>query len=459
MTTTDARTLPLDAIRVGDNVRRQVGDVSELADSIRAVGLLQPLVVRLGADDVPELVAGHRRLEALRLLGETEAPIAWTHPSAGTAEEVAAAKVAAQLVENLQREDLTVTEEAAALADLVALLGSQKAAADAVGRSKAHVSKRLRIAGLAPDVAALVDAGTFTADDAYELAKLDTERQTSVAVGVAKRLADGVNPATARARIAEAVREVDRAADDRKAAKAAEASGEFGEGVRVVALPDVPADALTLEGFAGLAIPSDEHEGEPCHLVVVGHHRSWVDETTAEAWCADPARHEDDGESELKTMRTKDDAAAEERRAAAAAQRDEQRRRTEAFDAAAAAHAAAITDRYGVLRALSLHTLSEGVYSRGPTSELVEALTVAGVDLPEDTRANDWDDAPELTAAVEDALTGGATNAELYRAASYVALRAAGWTAALDDTELEPVDAAIFDALGADPDEFTKEAK
>jgi ParB/RepB/Spo0J family partition protein len=107
-----ADTLPVAAIRPSPrNPRQRVSAVAELADSLREHGLLQPVVVRpRGA--AYELIAGHRRLEAAKMLG-------WTEIAAVVRDETDDQAYILTLVENLQREDLTPKEEAAALEVLV----------------------------------------------------------------------------------------------------------------------------------------------------------------------------------------------------------------------------------------------------------------------------------------------------------------------------------------------------
>lgn len=120
------------------NPRHHVEGIAELADSLRAHGLLQPVVVRRrGA--AYELIAGHRRLEAAKVLG-------WTEIAAVVRDETDDQAYILTLVENLQREDLTPKEEAAALEVLVRERGwSTRQVGEAVKRSAMYVSRRLRV--------------------------------------------------------------------------------------------------------------------------------------------------------------------------------------------------------------------------------------------------------------------------------------------------------------------------
>lgn len=120
------------------NPRRGLDSLDELAASIREHGLLQPVVVRRAGDRF-ELIAGHRRLAAMRELG-------WqTAPAIVRSADVDQAYILT-LVENLQRADLRPTEEAAALETLVRERGwTTRQVAAAIQRSQAYVSKRLRV--------------------------------------------------------------------------------------------------------------------------------------------------------------------------------------------------------------------------------------------------------------------------------------------------------------------------
>jgi len=120
------------------NPRQKIENIVELADSLREHGLLQPVVVRRRADGY-ELIAGHRRFEAAKLLG-------WTEIAAVVRDETDDQAYVLTLVENLQREDLTTREEAEALEVLVRERGwSTRQVGEAVKRSAIYVSRRLRV--------------------------------------------------------------------------------------------------------------------------------------------------------------------------------------------------------------------------------------------------------------------------------------------------------------------------
>jgi len=145
-----------------DNVRQDVGDVSELAESMKAGGVIAPLVVN-EADMV--VVAGARRLAAAKKAGLKVVPVV---KRAFTEQE----RLEVMLVENLQREDLTPLEEAAGYKRLVEMGLTQRKIATQVGRSQAHVAKRLALLALPEKVQKQVDSGGISLPDAQELAKL-----------------------------------------------------------------------------------------------------------------------------------------------------------------------------------------------------------------------------------------------------------------------------------------------
>jgi ParB/RepB/Spo0J family partition protein len=120
------------------NPRQRIDNIAELADSLRDHGLLQPVVVRRHPDGF-ELIAGHRRFQAAKLLG-------WTEIAAVVRDETDDQAYILTLVENLQRENLTPREEAAALEVLVRERGwSTRQVGEAVKRSAMYVSRRLRV--------------------------------------------------------------------------------------------------------------------------------------------------------------------------------------------------------------------------------------------------------------------------------------------------------------------------
>ena len=135
--------------------RMDEGALYELAESIKAQGIMQPILVRKLTEGAHagkyEIIAGERRSRAAKLAGLKEVPVLVRN----VPNEAAAAMA---LIENIQREDLNPLEEARALQRLIQEFGvTHQQAADAVGRSRAAVSNLLRLLELAPEVADLLE--------------------------------------------------------------------------------------------------------------------------------------------------------------------------------------------------------------------------------------------------------------------------------------------------------------
>jgi len=142
--------------------------LQELASSIRAYGILQPLTVRRIGREY-ELVAGERRLRAAQLAGLREVPCL----VARVGEEDSALLA---LIENLQRRDLDYWEEAEAIARLIRLYGlSQEAAAEKIGKSQSGVANKLRLLRLPEGVRQLIRENGLTERHARALLRLGDE--------------------------------------------------------------------------------------------------------------------------------------------------------------------------------------------------------------------------------------------------------------------------------------------
>jgi ParB family chromosome partitioning protein len=183
--------IPIAAIRRGSmqpRTRFRAEALQELADSLKAQGIIQPILVRPvpGFPHQFEVVAGDRRWQAAQLAGLTEIPAIVRELSDREA-------LALALVENIQREELTPTEEARALGRLVGEFSlTHNQVAEAVGRSRAAVTNLMRLLELPPPVIEMVDGQSLSMGHArallglgdetacVEMAKLVVERQLSV---------------------------------------------------------------------------------------------------------------------------------------------------------------------------------------------------------------------------------------------------------------------------------------
>jgi ParB family chromosome partitioning protein len=181
-------TLPVGAIRPSKYQPRTRMDeqaLNELAASIRAQGLMQPLLVRpVGSAqgrDQYELIAGERRWRAAQLAGLAEVPVL-------VREVPDNAALAMALIENIQREDLNPIEEATGLQRLIEEFRmTHEQAAEAVGRSRSATTNLLRLLKLAKPVRAMLLQGTLEMGHARALLALDGARQIEAANRIAAR--------------------------------------------------------------------------------------------------------------------------------------------------------------------------------------------------------------------------------------------------------------------------------
>lgn len=155
--------------------------LKELADSISAQGIVQPVVVRPQADGLYEIIAGERRWRAAQLAGLNEVPVIVRQLNDQAALAIA-------LIENIQREDLNPLEEAEALQRLVAEFDlTHQQVADAVGRSRVAVTNILRLNELEDELKTMLLHGEIEMGHARALLGLESEIQVGAARKVAAR--------------------------------------------------------------------------------------------------------------------------------------------------------------------------------------------------------------------------------------------------------------------------------
>lgn len=205
-------TLAIDALQPGryqPRTRMDPDALAELAESIKAQGLMQPILTRpLGAGRY-EILAGERRWRAARMAGLASVPVLVRDVADRSALAIA-------LIENLQREDLSPLEEAAAVKRLIEEFAMTHAeAATAVGRSRVAITNALRLLELAPPVQELLREGkldmghvrallSLPALKQIEFAREAVARELSVrqvealVAGLAKRALSGAHAATDR---------------------------------------------------------------------------------------------------------------------------------------------------------------------------------------------------------------------------------------------------------------------
>ena len=173
--------LPLTKLQPGKYQPRthmDAASLNELADSIKAQGIIQPILVRKvggASSDRYEILAGERRFRAAQIAGLTEVPVALRD----VPDEAA---LAIALIENIQREDLNALEEAQGIRRLVDEFGmTHEQAAQAVGRSRSAATNLLRLLQLPKPVQDMLHAGELDMGHARALLPLDAAKQLQAA--------------------------------------------------------------------------------------------------------------------------------------------------------------------------------------------------------------------------------------------------------------------------------------
>jgi len=214
--------LPVKQLQPGKYQPRRTMDddkLKELAESIKAQGVVQPVVVRQLGKDKYEIVAGERRWRATQLAGLIEIPAVVRQLDDRTV-------VAMALIENIQREDLNPLEEAQALQRLIDEFDLTHAqAAEAVGRSRAAVSNLLRLLELPDEIRVLVQTRAIEMGHARALLSLGPQAAIALARQAA---AEGWS-----------VREVEHRVQQLAAGKVADAPKKRGNGKPATASADI----------------------------------------------------------------------------------------------------------------------------------------------------------------------------------------------------------------------------
>lgn len=178
------RTLPVQQLQPGKYQPRMQMDaakLTELAESIKAQGVIQPIVVRELSPGKFEIVAGERRWRASQEAGLAEVPVVVRELDDRTV-------IAMALIENIQREDLNPLEEAQSLQRLINEFSLTHAeAAEAVGRSRAAVSNLLRLLELPPAIRALLEARRLEMGHARALLTLSPDLASKLASDAAEQ--------------------------------------------------------------------------------------------------------------------------------------------------------------------------------------------------------------------------------------------------------------------------------
>ena len=177
------QSLPIESMQRGKYQPRKdlnPEKLQELADSIKAQGVIQPIIVRKISFEKYEIVAGERRWRASQLAGLTQIPVVIKEIDDRTA-------MAMALIENIQREDLNPLEEAEALKRLLDEFEmTHQLIAEAIGKSRTTVTNLLRLMDLHPDVKKLLLSNHLEMGHARALLSLEGSKQVSLANKVIK---------------------------------------------------------------------------------------------------------------------------------------------------------------------------------------------------------------------------------------------------------------------------------
>jgi ParB family chromosome partitioning protein len=176
--------IDISKIEAGVNQPRRNFDeesLHELASSIMEHGILQPVLVR-PRGDIYEIVAGERRWRAAELAGLTQVPAVIKEM-----DDVKAAEIS--LIENIQRDDLSIIEEGMAYKNLVDKYGyTQEMLGEKIGKSRSHVTNCLRILGLPGNILDMIDKKVLSAGHARALLTLGSDKER---LRVAGEIAEG----------------------------------------------------------------------------------------------------------------------------------------------------------------------------------------------------------------------------------------------------------------------------
>jgi len=177
------QSLPIESMQRGKYQPRKdlnPEKLQELADSIKAQGVIQPIIVRKISFEKYEIVAGERRWRASQLAGLTQIPVVIKEIDDRTA-------MAMALIENIQREDLNPLEEAEALKRLLDEFEmTHQLIAEAIGKSRTTVTNLLRLMDLHPDVKKLLLSNNLEMGHARALLSLEGSKQVALANKVIK---------------------------------------------------------------------------------------------------------------------------------------------------------------------------------------------------------------------------------------------------------------------------------
>lgn len=425
-----------------DNPRTSLGDLTELVRSIRAHGILEPLVVLpADTDGVYRIIAGHRRHAAGLKAGVSDVPAVVRHMSP-------AEVIEAMLSENVNRSDLTVAEEVRAIERLMSLDDGLTPAklCKRIGRSQAWVRSRMAVTILPARWRTALDTGDLT---------LAAGEAAATAADLGPDHLDAVCEQLAQSRWGDPARIVVNYRDDLRRDEAYQRAVDKAQATdgRVFTSEDPAPDKATRLGELFDPDGCTAHRDEPCHAVVV-RRIGWGDGYERAEVCTDPRRHAPNRVgtatgSDLATDRTPS-------RHRPGSGDDSHAKRASRL--ARLAHA---TDTFAKARGGFNQTDLTRVALRGLILEagrdaVVFAATMLGHDDPRDVTAAtllDGVDSPTALTRVAGAVALGQAESRMYWSATSAQCRdylglltGSGWT--LDDWT-----AAALAAPATDPDD------
>ncbi|MCB2413676.1 ParB/RepB/Spo0J family partition protein [Demequina sp. TTPB684] len=353
--TTLVHEIPIDRIDPHPrNPRRDVGELGELAESIRAHGVKQPAtVVPHPTDEGRYLtVAGHRRIAASLVAGRTTVPALVDEDMDETEQ------LEVMLVENLQRIDLTISEEGDGYQGLLDLGVSKATIVRRTGRAKNTVDTRLRIAGMPEPVRRHVDHHQLTIEDALHFADWKDAHPDVWQDNLAKLM----NP---HVMVDVVMGEARRVVSEREALEKAKTDLQAA-GYKLVVTHET-AGYNDPRSIARMGISRDEHAHCPgAEIHITGTSKAWCE--NALSWgshmCAEPEKHHPEAFAGVNVD--------PDRQAEIDKQREEHAARLAEFAAARAAIETANTDR----RQWLLHTLTAQGVETAPTYAALAAVAV-----------------------------------------------------------------------------------
>lgn len=234
--------------------------ILSLADSIRRHGILQPLSVRLIDGMKYELIAGERRLRAAKLIGMKDVPCLVI-----AADERRSAELA--IIENLQREDLNIFEQAGAIASLIDIYGlTQEQAAKRLSSSQSYVANKLRILKLTSEEREIILKHGLSERHARTLLRIDDPE---------RRLAALEHIAEASLNVSQSEEYVDRILTSPEPVQPESASKTSEKGRERLILKDIRIFYNTVDRAvetmerAGVAVTSERHESDDFYELLI----------------------------------------------------------------------------------------------------------------------------------------------------------------------------------------------